>query len=250
MIIKNLKKVYSDQVAVDNVDFEINKGKLTSFIGPNGAGKSTVMHLLSRLIKRDGGTISYCGKDILAYKSDELAKNISILTQTNNVTTKLTVFDLVSFGRFPYTKGNLIEKDLKYINDALDTMEIQDIRGRFIDELSGGQRQRAFIAMILAQDTDYILLDEPTNSLDIYHSTELMRKIKRACKEMNKTVIIVLHEINLAAFYSDYIVAFKEGKIAKIGTVNEVITPENLKEIYGVDFKMIDVDGKPQCIYC
>lgn len=249
MIIKNLKKVYGKNTVVDNVNFEIEKGKVTSFIGPNGAGKSTVMHLLSRLIKRDGGNIYYADKDILDYNSDALAKKISILSQSNNISTKLTVYDLVSFGRFPHCKGKLTDECVDKINQALETMEISDIKDRFIDELSGGQRQRAFIAMVLAQDTDYILLDEPTNSLDIYHATELMKKIRKAAEISNKTIVIVLHEINLAAFYSDYIIAFKDGKIVKCGTVNEVINQQNLKEIYNVDFKMIDVDGKPLSIY-
>lgn len=249
MIIKNLKKVYGDNTVVNDISFEIEKGKVTSFIGPNGAGKSTVMHLLSRLIKRDGGNIYYADKDILDYNSDALAKRISILSQSNNIATKLTVYDLVSFGRFPHSKGKLNDECIEKIDQAIKTMEIDDIKDRFIDELSGGQRQRAFIAMVLAQDTDYILLDEPTNSLDIYHATELMNKIRKAAEESNKTIVIVLHEINLAAFYSDYIIAFKGGKIAKCGSVNEVINEQNLKEIYNVDFKMIDVDGKPLSIY-
>ncbi len=249
MIIKNLKKIYDKNIVVDNVDFEIPEGKVTSLIGPNGAGKSTVMHLLSRLIKRDGGNVYYANKDILDYSSDNLAKKISILTQTNNINSKITVKDLVSFGRFPHSKGILKEKDYELIEKSLDCMKIKDIEDRFINELSGGQRQRVFIAMILCQDTDYILLDEPTNNLDIYHASELMKLIKDMAKKYNKTVVLVLHEINLASFYSDYIIAFKDAKIALCGDVNEVITKENLKFIYGVDFKMMEVEGKPLSIY-
>ena len=128
-------------------------------------------------------------------------------------------------------------------------MELEAFADRFIDEMSGGQRQRAFIAMVLAQDTEYVLLDEPTNNLDIYHATQMMKLVRRLCDELGKTVILVLHEINLAAFYSDYICAFKNGKIAAWGTVNEVMTPEQLKLIYGVDFQIHEIDGRPLAIF-
>ena len=128
-------------------------------------------------------------------------------------------------------------------------MELHDFADRFIDELSGGQRQRALIAMVIAQDTDYVLLDEPTNNLDIYHATNMMKIVRRLCDELGKTVILVLHEINYAAFYSDYICAFKDGKIAKFGTAEEVMTKENLSEIYQVDFEILNIKGKPLSIY-
>ena len=128
-------------------------------------------------------------------------------------------------------------------------MELQEIEGRFIDELSGGQRQRAYIAMVIAQDTEYVLLDEPTNNLDIYHASNLMRTVRRLCDELGKTVILVLHEINYASFYSDYVCALVDGKIAKFGTVEEVIRKEVLSQIYRVDFEMIQVDGKPLSVY-
>ena len=127
--------------------------------------------------------------------------------------------------------------------------ELQEIQDQFIDELSGGQRQRAFIAMVIAQDTEYILLDEPTNNLDIYHAADMMKMVRRLCDELGKTVILVLHEINYAAFYSDYICAFVDGKIAKFGTVKEVMTKETLSEIYKVDFEILEISGKPLTIY-
>ena len=128
-------------------------------------------------------------------------------------------------------------------------MELEDIQDEFIDELSGGQRQRAYIAMVIAQDTEYVLLDEPTNNLDIYHATRLMRCVRRLCDELGKTVVLVLHEINYAAFYSDYVCALVGGKIAKFGTVDEVMTKENLSAIYGVDFEILRIEGKPLSIY-
>ena len=128
-------------------------------------------------------------------------------------------------------------------------MELEPFQDRFIDELSGGQRQRAYIAMVIAQDTEFILLDEPTNNLDIYHATNMMKIVRRLCYELGKTVILVLHEINYAAFYSDYICAFKDGKIARFGTVEEVMTKESLSQIYQVDFEILTIAGKPLSIY-
>ncbi|MBQ9206034.1 MAG: ATP-binding cassette domain-containing protein [Treponema sp.] len=128
-------------------------------------------------------------------------------------------------------------------------MELTDLQDRFIDELSGGQRQRAYIAMVIAQDTQYVLLDEPTNNLDIYHATQMMRMVRRLCDELGKTVILVLHEINYASFYSDFVCAMKDGKIARFGTVDEVITKEVLSSIYNVDFEIMRVGGKPMTIY-
>ena len=249
MHIKNLTKRYEQKTVVDDVSFQIPKGKVISLIGPNGAGKSTVMGMISRLVARDEGLIEFEGKDLKHWKSRELAKRLAILTQASNIQMKLTVRELVCFGRFPYSGNNLNEEDYKIVDKAISYMELEEFQDRFIDELSGGQRQRAYIAMVIAQDTEYVLLDEPTNNLDIYHATNMMKMVRRLCDELGKTVILVLHEINYAAFYSDYICAFKNGKVAKFGTVDEVITKENLSEIYGVDFEIQTVEGRPLCLY-
>ena len=240
-----LKKNYDGKSVVNSVSFEIPKGKILSLIGPNGAGKSTVMGMISRLIAKDSGSIDFEDKDLSKWKSKELAKKLAILTQQNNIQMKLTVRELVAFGRFPYSGNRLTLEDHQMIDRAIEYMELQEFENRYLDELSGGQRQRAYIAMVIAQDTEYILLDEPTNNLDIYHATNLMRTVRRMCDELGKTVILVLHEINYASFYSDYICAFVDGKISKFGTVEEVINKENLSEIYGVDFEILKIHGKP-----
>ena len=226
MHIQSLTKQYGDKTVVDGVSFSIPKGKIISLIGPNGAGKSTVMGMISRLIAHDSGLVELEGKEMRKWKSRELSKRLAILTQQNNIQMKLTVRELVCFGRFPYSGNRLTPEDHEIVDRALDYMELHDFAERFIDELSGGQRQRALIAMVIAQDTDYVLLDEPTNNLDIYHATNMMKIVRRLCDELGKTVILVLHEINYAAFYSDYICAFKDGKIAKFGTAEEVMTKE------------------------
>lgn len=249
MRIHTLTKQYDDKKVVDSVSFELHKKKVTSLIGPNGAGKSTVMGMISRLVEKDEGKIEYNGKDVEHWKSKELAKHLAILTQTNNIQMKLTVEELVAFGRFPHSGGRLGKEDKEKINQAISYMELEEFRDRFIDELSGGQRQRAYIAMVIAQDTEYILLDEPTNNLDIYHASNLMKIVRRLCDELGKTVVMVLHEINYAAFYSDYICAFKDGRIAKYGTVKEIVKKDVLSEIYGVDFEIMEIQGKPLSIY-
>lgn len=249
MLVKKLTKHYGGSPVVDEVSFEIPKGSVISLIGPNGAGKSTVMGMISRLVARDAGLVEFDGTDISKWKSRELAKRLAILTQSNNVQMKLTIRELVAFGRFPYSGSRLTAEDEDIIDRAIAYMELGDMEDRFIDELSGGQRQRAYIAMVIAQDTDYILLDEPTNNLDIYHATNLMKTVRRLCDELGKTVILVLHEINYAAFYSDYVCAFVNGKVAKFGTVQEVMTKENLAQIYNVNFEIQEVEGKPLSIY-
>lgn len=249
MNIQELTKTYDGKTVVDSVSFEIPKGKVLSLIGPNGAGKSTVMGMISRLIARDEGLVDFHGKDISKWKSRELSKKLAILTQSNQIQMKLTVQELVAFGRFPYSGNRITKEDQEIIDQAIAYMELEDMRDRFIDELSGGQRQRAMIAMVIAQDTDYVLLDEPTNNLDIYHAANMMKIVRRLCDELGKTVVLVLHEINYAAFYSDYICAFVDGRIAKFGTVEEVMTKENLSEIYQVDFEIQMVKGRPLAIY-
>ena len=249
MNIQELTKTYDGKTVVDSVSLEIPKGKVLSLIGPNGAGKSTVMGMISRLIARDEGMVDFHGKDIGKWKSRELSKKLAILTQSNQIQMKLTVQELVAFGRFPYSGNRITKEDQEIIDQAIAYMELEEMRDRFIDELSGGQRQRAMIAMVIAQDTDYVLLDEPTNNLDIYHAANMMKIVRRLCDELGKTVVLVLHEINYAAFYSDYICAFVDGRIAKFGTVEEVKTKENLSEIYQVDFEIQMVKGRPLAIY-
>lgn len=249
MKIVDVVKKYDEKIIVDHIHFEIPKGKVLSLIGPNGAGKSTLMGMISRLIGKDGGHIYFEGKDLTTWKSKELAKKLAILTQNHQLQMKLTVRELVSFGRFPYSGTRLSKEDESIIDKALTYMELKELEDCYLDELSGGQCQRAYIAMVIAQDSEYVLLDEPTNNLDIYHASKMMRMIRRLCDELGKTVVLVLHEINYASFYSDYICAMKDGKIAKFGTVEEVMKPEILSDIYQVHFEMMALHGKPLSVY-
>ena len=247
--VRHLSKRYGDVCVVDDVSSELPQGEVISLIGPNGAGKSTVFGMVCRLLERSSGDILLDGRDVGEWDAKDLAKRMAILPQTHTTQMKITVEELVSFGRIPHSGSHLTADDRTIVTRAIDYMELGDFRDRFIDEMSGGQRQRAFIAMVLAQDTDYVFLDEPTNNLDVYHATRMMKLVRRLCDELGKTVVLVLHEINLAAFYSDRILAFREGQLVVQGTVKDVMTEKNLKRIYGVDFQIHEVDGKPLSIY-
>lgn len=247
--VKNITKVYGNKKVVDNVSLNIQEGKITSFIGPNGAGKSTLLSIMSRLLKRDSGEVLVDGKDILKWDNKELAKKIAILRQSNNINIRLTIRELVSFGRFPHSQGNLKEEDYKYIDEAINYMQLKEFEDRYLDELSGGQRQRAYIAMVIAQNSDYIFLDEPLNNLDMKHSVEIMKILRKLCDEMKKTVVIVIHDINFASCYSDYIVALKDGKLIKNGLAEETIQKEELENIYEIDFHIENINNRNICVY-
>lgn len=247
--IKGVSKKYGDKKVIEDVSLTIEKGTITSFIGPNGAGKSTLISMISRLIAQDDGDIYIEGEDVRHQDSNQLAQKISILNQSNHIHLKLTVRELVSFGRFPYSKGKLKRDDWAKVDEAIDYMELKDLEHKYIDELSGGQRQRAYIAMVIAQDTEYILLDEPLNNLDMRHAVQIMKTLRRLVDERGKTVIIVIHDINFASCYSDKIVALKDGRIIKHGGACEVIDECVLKDIYGMDFNVQEIDDQRICVY-
>ncbi|MBP1968530.1 iron complex transport system ATP-binding protein [Virgibacillus natechei] len=247
--LKNVMKKYNQKKVIEDVSVEIEKGTITSFIGPNGAGKSTLISMVSRLISKDDGEITIDGEDILESKNNELAKKISILKQSNAINLKLTIRELVSFGRFPYSQGKLGKEDWEKVDQAIDYMELRDMQDKFLDELSGGQRQRAHIAMVIAQDTEYILLDEPLNNLDMRHSVSIMKTLRKLVDELGKTIVIVIHDINFASCYSDNIVALKDGEIVKQGRTCDVIDKCVLKDIYDMDIDIKEIDNRRICVY-
>ncbi|WJQ81406.1 iron ABC transporter ATP-binding protein [Brevibacillus brevis] len=247
--VRNVTKQYGSKNVVENVSVKIAKGKITSFIGPNGAGKSTLLSMISRLLTKDQGEVFIEGQEIGQTKSSELAKKISILKQSNHITVRLTIRELVSFGRFPYSQGNLTKEDWKYVDEAIQYLELTDIQHKYLDQLSGGQRQRAYIAMVVAQNTEYVLLDEPLNNLDMKHSVQIMKVLRRLVDEKGKTVVIVIHDINFASVYSDYIVALKNGRVVKEGTTDEIITQPILKDVYDMDIRIEDIEENKICVY-
>ncbi|MGL5328069.1 MAG: ABC transporter ATP-binding protein [Peptostreptococcaceae bacterium] len=249
IVVKDIIKKYGNKKVVDNVSINIEKGKITSFIGPNGAGKSTALSMITRLMKKDGGEVLIDGKKLENWDSKELSMKMAILKQSNNVNLKLTIRELVSFGRFPHSQGRLTDEDNKFIDEAVEYMKLKDIEDRYLDELSGGQRQRAYIAMVIAQNTEYVFLDEPLNNLDMKHSVEMMKVLRNLCDELGKTVILVMHDINYTSCYSDYIVALKDGKIAKHGKTEDIIKKDVLEEIYEMQFDVCKINGEKICVY-
>ncbi|EMQ98504.1 ABC transporter ATP-binding protein [Paeniglutamicibacter gangotriensis] len=247
--IDSVTKSYSGKTVVDKVSTTIPAGGVTSIIGPNGAGKSTLLSMISRLIPMDSGAVSIAGLDIGRTPSKDLAKSMAILRQENHITMRLRVRDLVGFGRFPHSGGHPTSVDEDHILAAMDQMGLGEMADRFLDELSGGQRQRAYIAMVLAQDTDYLLLDEPLNNLDMKHSVEMMRMIRRLANELGKTVVIVIHDINFASCYSDNILAMREGALVHQGTPAEIMRVEVLRDVYDIDIRIEEIDGNRIGVY-
>src|SRR5574339_36424 len=232
MKIEGLSKSFGKKTILDDIDLTIKKGKLTAFIGPNGAGKSTLLATMSRLIQTEIGHIYLEGKDLKSFKSRDLAQQLSILKQMNHLNMNITIFELVAFARFPYSKGNLTPTDKEKINLSIAQLGLTELAEENIQNLSGGQLQRAYIAMILAQDTDYILLDEPLNNLDMNFAVQMMQLLTKLVTEFGKTVIIVLHDINFAASFADEIVAMKSGKIFAHDQTDQIIHEHILNPLY------------------
>ncbi len=247
--IDKVRKKYSEEVEIGPLDLEIPKAGLTSLIGPNGAGKSTMLLMVGRLLDLDEGQISVANMDVAKTDSKDLAKILAILRQENHFITRLTVRQLVGFGRFPYTRGKLNQEDEEIISKYIDFLGLKDLEGRYLDELSGGQRQRAYVAMVLAQETDYVLLDEPLNNLDVARSVEMMDHLRRVADEFKRTIVVVLHDINFAAKYSDRVCAMKDGKIVAFGRSKDVMEEGLLSEIFETKIEIIQGPYGPVAIY-
>jgi iron complex transport system ATP-binding protein len=247
--IKGVTKRYGETAVVDDVSLTISPGGVTSIIGANGAGKSTLLSIVSRLMPADSGTVTVDGLDVTTTASEKLARRLAVLRQENHMSVRLTVRELVAFGRFPHSGGRLTEQDLALVDEAIGYFELDDLADRHLDQLSGGQRQRAYVAMVLCQDTDYVLLDEPLNNLDMRHSVQMMRRLRRMADDYAKTVVMVVHDINFASCHSDAIVAMKHGKVIAQGTTEEMMTPKVLNEVYDLDIDVHDINGSRIGVY-
>lgn len=216
-----------------DVSLTIPKGGITALIGPNGAGKSSLLGLIARLQPLQTGSINVDNLSVTSTPSGELAKKLAILRQDNQVASRLTVKELVGFGRFPHNRGHQTQEDRAMIEEALQLFDLSDLSGRFLETLSGGQRQRALVAMAFCQDTDYLLLDEPLNNLDMYFARELMQSLRKIADQDRKTIIIVLHDINYASGFADRMIAMRAGEIVADGAPQALMTSETLEAIYG-----------------
>lgn len=243
---------YGNNTIINNLDVEIPDGKVTSIIGPNGCGKSTLLKALSRLLSINKGEITLDGKNIHTQSTKEIAKKIAILPQSPEVADGLTVGELVSYGRFPHQKGfgRLSAEDKQEIDWALKVTGTYEFRHRSINDMSGGQRQRVWIAMALAQRTDIIFLDEPTTYLDISHQLEILELVQTLNKEQGCTIIMVLHDINQAIRFSDYLIAMKDGSILANGNTEDVLTKKILEKVFNIDVVLSEDPrtGKPMLV--
>lgn len=238
--LENVKKVYSEEVTIGPIDLEIPRCGITSIIGPNGAGKSTILLMMGRLLEMDTGSISFGDYIIEETPSEDLAKIIAILRQENHFVTRLTVRQLVGFGRYPYSKGRLNKEDEEIISRYIDFLGLKDLENRFLSQLSGGQRQRAYVAMVLAQDTDYVLLDEPLNNLDIARSIDMLEHLRKAADQLDKTIIMVVHDLNFVARYSDKVLAMKDGQLVDFGNTDDIIHGQVLSQLYNTQIEVIE----------
>ena len=239
----------TDTVDIGPLDLEIPAGGVTALVGPNGAGKSTLLTMVGRLNGIDEGAIEVAGYDVSSTASNDLARILSVLRQENHFITRLTVRQLVGFGRFPYSKGRLTALDEQKISEAIDFLDLEHLEDRYLDQLSGGQRQRAYVAMVLAQDTEYMLLDEPLNNLYMRHSVQMMGRLRDAARELGRTIVVVLHDINFAAHYADHIVAMKDGGVVESGPVARIMDGEVLSRVFDTPVQVIEGPTGPLAVY-
>lgn len=249
IVLEGVEKSYGDVRALGPVDLDLPKGGITALVGPNGAGKSTMLTIVGRLLGADVGTVLVGGMDVTSSNSRALARTMAILRQENHFVARLTVRQLVSLGRFPHSQGRLTAGCVDAVDGALAFLDLTGLQHRYLDELSGGQRQRSYVAMVLAQDTDYALLDEPLNNLDIQHAVSMMEQLRRAADELDKTVVLVVHDVNFAAAYADRIVALTEGRIRYVGSPDEVMTSEILTEVFATPVEVIHHGKHPLAVY-
>ena len=249
---KNIVTGYDKKIIIDGIDLSVPSNKVSVIIGSNGCGKSTLLKTMARLIKPLSGDIVIDGKKITTMPSKKLAQILGLLPQSPVVPEGITVWDLVSRGRFPYQNlfSSLNKEDFEAVEEALEIMGISELANRCIDELSGGQRQRVWIAMALAQQTDILLLDEPTTYLDIAYQVEILELLKDLNKKTKKTIVIVIHELNQAARYADNLVCMKNGKIYSKGKVHDIFNETMLKDVFGIDSIVIPdpITNRPMCI--
>jgi iron complex transport system ATP-binding protein len=247
---------YAQRTVVDGLNAEVPEGKVTMIVGANACGKSTLLRGLSRLLKPAAGTVMLDGKDIHSRSARDVARTLGLLPQHPTAPDGITVRDLVGRGRYPHqgffrswSAGDLSQHDLA-VQRALETTETLELAGRNVDELSGGQRQRVWIAMALAQETDVLLLDEPTTYLDLAHQVEVLDLVTDLNRKRGTTVAIVLHDLNLAARYADHVIAMKGGRIVAEGGSTDVVTEDLVRDVFGLESRVIPdpVSGTPLII--
>lgn len=250
--VDKLSAGYNDIPVFHDIDLEIPSGKITTLIGSNGSGKSTLLKTMSRLLAPIAGIVCLEGQSIHSMPTKSVAQKLALLPQGAQTPTGITVSDLVEYGRFPYRSklAGLTAKDRGIISWALSSTGMTELAGREMDQLSGGQRQRAWIAMALAQKTDILFLDEPTTYLDISHQLEILQLLRKLNSEQGVTIVMVLHDLNHAIMFSDYLIAIKDGEKHSFGAPEDVIIPSTLREVFNVEAEVIrhPILGVPVCL--
>ena len=247
--INNVSHHIGKQQILHDINLSLPPSQIIALIGPNGAGKSTLFSVMARLQPLQSGQVSFVvgneEHDIANCPARTLSKTVAMLGQDNQVQGRLRVHELLMFGRYPYHQGQPTADDQQKVQEIIERFELEPLAERFLSTLSGGQRQRVLIAMIVCQDTPYLLLDEPLNNLDMYHAGRLMRELRELSHTEQKTVVIVLHDINQAAQFADTVVTMKEGRVLATGAPVDVLTHETMKELYKVDVTVLNHQGRP-----
>lgn len=234
---------------LDDISVEIPKGKITALIGPNGAGKSSLLNLIARQVDTQKGRIELDGANLENISRRELALKLAVVAQHVGVASRLRVQDLISFGRWPQHQGQPSEMDRQAIEISLEKFDLGDIRTRFLDEISGGQRQRAFVAMAYAQDTDWLLLDEPLNNLDIRYAKALMKQLRNMADQDGKSIVIVIHDLNYALSAADYFVGMKDGQVRFSGETGEAVTAKTLSNLFDTEVQLESLNGQTFAVH-
>lgn len=249
---QELDVAYEDRVIVKGLNLSIPTGKITALVGSNGSGKSTILKSMARIMRPKGGQVLLDGKSIHQQTTKEVARQLAILPQNPTAPDGLTVSELVSYGRFPHQKGfgSLSKEDKDVIHWAVEMTGMTEFADRPVDQLSGGQRQRAWIAMSLAQQTDILFLDEPTTFLDMAHQLEVLKLLQKLNKEENRTIIMVVHDLNHATRYAQHMVAIQKGQVVSEGAPEEVVTKEVLRLVFGIEADIVPDPrtGVPLCL--
>lgn len=246
---QNLSFLRGEKRILSRLNLSIPTQGVTAVVGPNGAGKSTLLSLLCGVLAPTSGEVSLAGKLINAFERRELAKQLAFLRQDNHLNARLTVRELVCFGRFPHHRGQPDDSDWRQIDEAIEQLDLSSFANRYLDELSGGQRQRAFIAMVMAQDTPIILLDEPLNNLDMKHSVAIMKKLRAAAEAQGKSIVVVIHDINFAGAYADHIIALKQGELFFEGDAKAFMQEDVLAALYDMPIQVQLLNGTPFALY-
>ncbi|MEV0603553.1 ABC transporter ATP-binding protein [Streptomyces sp. NPDC050315] len=246
---RDLTLAYEDRTVVDGLDLDVPHGAVTVIVGPNACGKSTLLRALGRLLKPRAGAVLLDGTDLARIPTKKIAQSVGLLPQTPVAPEAITVADLVARGRQPHQHWwqQWSDADERAVTEAMARTDIADLADRAVDELSGGQRQRVWIAMALAQETDLLLLDEPTTYLDISHQVEVLDLVRQLNHERGRTVVAVLHDLNQAARYADHLVAMKAGRIIAQGPPAETVTADLVRDVFGLDSVVVPdpVTGSP-----